>query len=94
MYYIDEDPSQCSCRSGCLGLFCSRCNDQQNLALCVVQKLMERLEYAESLFPSSRVFAAQYPLYKSSEFTNRVKVNNYIKCILLLILEVFNYIHI
>lgn len=36
---------------------------------------MERLEYAESLFPSSRAFAAQYPLYKSTEFTNRVKVS-------------------
>jgi len=35
---------------------------------------MERLEYAESLFPSSRAFAVQYPLFKSAEFTNRVKV--------------------
>ncbi|VVC26621.1 Hypothetical protein CINCED_3A025889 [Cinara cedri] len=34
---------------------------------------MERLEYAESLFPSSRAFAAQYPVFKSAEFTNRVK---------------------
>ncbi|XP_026810400.1 mitogen-activated protein kinase kinase kinase 4 isoform X2 [Rhopalosiphum maidis] len=69
----DEDLGQCLSRSGCLGLFCSRCIEQQNLALCQVQKLMERLEYAESLFPSSRAFAVQYPLFKSLEFTNRVK---------------------
>ncbi|KAL5233991.1 hypothetical protein ACI65C_001401 [Semiaphis heraclei] len=69
----DEDVGQCSSRSGCLGLFCSRCIEQQNLALCQVQKLMERLEYAESLFPSSRAFAVQYPLFKSAEFTNKVK---------------------
>lgn len=75
MCSIDEDGSHCSCRSGCLGLFCSKCIEQQNLALCQVQQLMERLEYAESLFPSSRAFAAQYPLFKSPEFTNRVKVN-------------------
>lgn len=75
MNIIDEDIGQCSCRSGCLGLFCARCIEQQNLALCQVQKLMERLEYAESLFPSSRAFAVQYPLFKSPEFTNRVKVS-------------------
>jgi len=72
--FIDEDLGQCLSRSGCLGLFCSRCIEQQNLALGQVQKLMERLEYAESLFPSSRAFAVQYPLFKSLEFTNRVKV--------------------
>lgn len=74
VHFIDEDIGQCSCRSGCLGLFCSRCTEQQNLALCQVQKLMERLEYAESLFPSSRAFAVQYPVFKSLKFTNRVKV--------------------
>lgn len=72
---IDEDLGQCLCRSGCLKLFCSQCIEQQNLALSQVQQLMERLEYAESLFPSSRAFAAQYPLSKSPEFTNRVKVS-------------------
>lgn len=36
---------------------------------------MERLEFAESLYPSSRAFAAQYSLYKSPEFINRVKVS-------------------
>lgn len=85
MYLIDENVSQCSCRSGCLGLFCSRCIEQQNSALSLVQKLMERLEYAESLFPSGRAFATQFPLYKSSEFTNRVKVSFFLnKCVFLL----------
>lgn len=74
MDFIDKDNGQCSCRSGCLGLFCSQCIEQQNFALSQVQKFMERLEYAESLFPSSRAFAVQYPLFKSPEFTNRVKV--------------------
>lgn len=83
--FLDDDCCQCSIRSGCLGLFCSQCIEQQNLALCQVQQFMERLEYAESLFPSSRAFAAQYPLFKSPEFTNRVKVRYFIKSILVFI---------
>lgn len=74
MHFVDENLGECSCRSGCLVLFCSRCIEQQNLALSQVQKFMERLEHAESLFPSSRAFAAQYPVVKSAGFTNRVKV--------------------
>lgn len=74
MNFVAGNFAQCASRSGCLGLFCSQCIEQQNLALCQVSKLMERLEYAESLFQSSRAFAVQYPLFKSSEFTNRVKV--------------------
>ncbi|XP_050535921.1 mitogen-activated protein kinase kinase kinase 4 isoform X2 [Daktulosphaira vitifoliae] len=70
---LDEETVQCWNRCGCLKLFCCRCIEQQNSALRKVEHLMERLEYAESLFPSSRAFAAQYPLYKSSEFTNRVE---------------------
>ncbi|XP_050436636.1 mitogen-activated protein kinase kinase kinase 4 isoform X2 [Adelges cooleyi] len=69
----DKETIQCWDRSGCLKLFCSRCIEQQNMALRQVEQLMERLEYVESLFPSSRAFAAHYPLYKSSDFTNRVK---------------------
>lgn len=72
---LDEDIDKCLCRSGCLKLFCSQCIEQQNLALSQVQKFMEQLEYAESLFPSSRAFAVQYPLFKSPEFTNRVKAS-------------------
>lgn len=72
---IDKDEGQCLCRSGCLGLFCPQCIEQQNFALSQVQNFMERLEYAESLFPSSRAFAVQYPLFKSAAFTNRVKVS-------------------
>lgn len=75
VHFAEEHSRQCLCRSGCLGLFCSQCIEQQNRALSQVQQLMERLEYAESLFPSSRAFAAQYPLFKSPEFTNRVKVS-------------------
>lgn len=83
--FSDEECCQCLFRSGCLGLFCSQCIEQQNLALSQVQQLMERLEYAESLFPSSRAFAAQYPLFKSAEFTNRVAVSNFNKVILFFI---------
>lgn len=87
MNFIDENLGECSCRSGCLVLFCSRCIEQQNLALSQVQKFMERLEYAESLFPSSRAFAAQYPVFKSAKFTNRVKVKLLFICFHILVIN-------
>ncbi|OAD46904.1 Mitogen-activated protein kinase kinase kinase 4, partial [Eufriesea mexicana] len=58
---------------GCLSMYCRACARAQGEALQQVEGLLARLEVAEALFPSSQVFAAYYPLYKSTEFTDRVK---------------------
>ncbi|KAL1122360.1 hypothetical protein AAG570_003765 [Ranatra chinensis] len=64
----------CESCSGCLWLFCSTCIEHENAALREIETLLSRLDAAESLYPSSRAFAEQYPLYKSAEFLNRVKI--------------------
>ncbi|XP_046668150.1 mitogen-activated protein kinase kinase kinase 4 isoform X3 [Homalodisca vitripennis] len=56
-----------------LSMFCPRCMEQQNNALRDVETLMRRLQAAEALFPSSKAFAAQYPLYMSDKLVGRVK---------------------
>ncbi|XP_014469834.1 PREDICTED: mitogen-activated protein kinase kinase kinase 4 isoform X2 [Dinoponera quadriceps] len=58
---------------GCLSMFCRACTRAQGEALQQVEGLLGRLEAAEALYPSSQAFAANYPLYKSAEFTDRVK---------------------
>lgn len=59
--------------SGCLSMYCHSCMEAQNQALRDIEGLMERLEIAESLFPSSRAFGDLFPLYDSEEFVGRVK---------------------
>lgn len=59
--------------SGCLSMYCRACVRAQGEALRQVEGLLARLEAAEALYPSSQAFAAHYPLYKSPEFTGRVK---------------------
>lgn len=54
-------------------MYCKDCLDAQSSALRQVESLLSRLESAESLFPSNKAFGAQFPLYKSEEFVNRVK---------------------
>lgn len=58
---------------GCLSMYCRACARAQGEALQQVEGLLARLEAAEALYPSSQALAAHYPLYKSSEFTGRVK---------------------
>ncbi|EGI68596.1 PREDICTED: mitogen-activated protein kinase kinase kinase 4 [Acromyrmex echinatior] len=58
---------------GCLSMYCRACARAQGEALQQVEALLARLEVAEALYPSSHVFAVNYPLYKSPEFTDRVK---------------------
>jgi len=58
---------------GCLSMYCRACARAQGEALQQVEGLLTRLEAAEALYPSSHVFAVNYPLYKSPEFTDRVK---------------------
>ncbi|XP_047366755.1 mitogen-activated protein kinase kinase kinase 4 isoform X2 [Vespa velutina] len=59
--------------SGCLSMYCRACVRAQGEALRQVEGLLARLEAAEALYPSSQAFAVHYPLYKSPEFTGRVK---------------------
>lgn len=58
---------------GCLSMYCRACARAQGEALQQVEGLLARLEAAEALYPSCQAFAANYPLYKSAEFTDRVK---------------------
>ncbi|XP_018398321.1 PREDICTED: mitogen-activated protein kinase kinase kinase 4 [Cyphomyrmex costatus] len=58
---------------GCLSMYCRACARAQGEALQQVEALLARLELAEALYPSSHAFAINYPLYKSPEFTDRVK---------------------
>lgn len=67
---IDEkEDVPCNCAT----MFCSLCLEQQNCALHDVESLLCKLEAAEALYPSSKAFAAQYPLYLSDQFIGRVK---------------------
>lgn len=63
---------------GCLLMSCPSCFEDQNSAIRDVEAMLNRLEEAEALYPSSKAFAAQYPLYLKEEFTARVKVYNVI----------------
>ncbi|XP_014262278.1 mitogen-activated protein kinase kinase kinase 4 isoform X2 [Cimex lectularius] len=58
---------------GCFWLFCPTCIQLENCALREVEVLLDRLEHAEALYPSSMAFGNQYPMYKSGEFIGRVK---------------------
>ena len=70
----NSNSSKCVC-AGCLSMYCHSCVDIQNQALRDVEKLLQRLEAAETLYPSSKAFASQHPLYKCSQFVGRVKVS-------------------
>ncbi|KAK5649503.1 hypothetical protein RI129_000532 [Pyrocoelia pectoralis] len=59
--------------SGCLSMICLSCMEAQNEGLKDIEKLLNRLEAAESLFPSSSAFGVLYPTYTNLEFVGRVK---------------------
>lgn len=54
-------------------MYCRACARAQREALQQVESLLTQLEAAEALYSSCQAFAANYPLYKSSEFTSRIK---------------------
>ncbi|XP_076227046.1 mitogen-activated protein kinase kinase kinase 4 isoform X3 [Nomia melanderi] len=58
---------------GCLSMYCRPCARAQGEALQQIEGLLARLDAAEALYPSSQALGAHYPLYKSAEFTGRVK---------------------
>lgn len=70
----DEAVDQKGCpRVGCLSIYCHNCVENQIVALKDVEQMLCRLESAEALYPSSKAFALQYPLYRSPNFMGRVK---------------------
>ncbi|KAI5740029.1 hypothetical protein M8J77_026399 [Diaphorina citri] len=98
---IDHPPHQddldiiSSCEK-CLYIFCGKCIELQNLALKEVAQLFEKMDMAESLYPSSKAFAAHYPLYASEPFVARLKTLNLwfntskqVRCRLLIIARTF-----
>ncbi|XP_071455786.1 mitogen-activated protein kinase kinase kinase 4 [Hetaerina americana] len=64
--YVDDCP-------GCYSMYCKVCMANQNCALGEVESILHRLGHAESLYPSSKAFAMDYPLYRSQEFIMRIK---------------------
>ncbi|OXU25182.1 hypothetical protein TSAR_011183 [Trichomalopsis sarcophagae] len=58
---------------GCLSMYCQDCTCAQSEALKQVENLLTRLEAAEGLFPSLQAFSLQHPIYRSSNFTGRIK---------------------
>ena len=75
IYNIVDDKAEDPCN--CATMFCPLCLEQQNTALHEVGSLLSRLEEAEALYPSSKAFYTQYPLYLSDQFMARVKVNSF-----------------
>lgn len=59
--------------SGCVTMQCASCLEAQNDAIREIEKILCRLEAAESLFPSSKAFAELYPLYSCPEVVGRIK---------------------
>ncbi|KAG8232699.1 hypothetical protein J437_LFUL014717, partial [Ladona fulva] len=58
---------------GCYSMYCKVCLANQNAALAEVESFLQRLGHAESLYPSSKAFSLDYPLYLSQEFIMRIK---------------------
>lgn len=57
-------------------MYCKDCLDAQTTALRQVESLLTRLESAEDLFPSNNAMGSHFPVYKSTEFINRIKALN------------------
>ncbi|XP_063864103.1 mitogen-activated protein kinase kinase kinase 4-like isoform X1 [Scylla paramamosain] len=58
---------------GCLSIWCVPCKDNQTKALMQVAALLKKLDYAESLFPSTQKLAFHHPEWKQHNFINRYK---------------------
>ncbi|XP_046391955.1 mitogen-activated protein kinase kinase kinase 4 isoform X2 [Ischnura elegans] len=68
--HSDEFADDCP---GCYSMYCKVCMANQNCALGEVESILHRLGYAESLYPSSKALAMDYPLFRSQEFIMRIK---------------------
>ncbi|XP_076046818.1 mitogen-activated protein kinase kinase kinase 4-like [Oratosquilla oratoria] len=61
-----------SCQ-GCLSIWCECCKEQQTKALIEVEELLQKLEFVESLFPSTSKLADLYSDWLKPEFIGRYK---------------------
>ncbi|XP_072162265.1 mitogen-activated protein kinase kinase kinase 4 isoform X2 [Bemisia tabaci] len=68
-----ENDGKSHCSKWCFKMFCTNCQEVQNVALRRIESLLFKLENAAALYPSSRTFGIHYPLYVSKEFTAKVK---------------------
>ncbi|KAK7021049.1 hypothetical protein SK128_007163 [Halocaridina rubra] len=58
---------------GCLSIWCKSCQDKQSQGLSQVARLLTRLDYVESLFPSTKKLAIHFPEWDQPEFVGRYK---------------------
>ena len=58
---------------GCLSIWCVSCKDNQTKALMQVAAMLKKLDYIESLFPSTQKLAFHHPEWKQHNFINRYK---------------------
>lgn len=70
--YLVVNGKRSFCR-GCISIYCTSCSEIQVLALKQIESLLNRLEEAEKLYPSTKAMGNHYPLYKSEAFIDRVK---------------------
>lgn len=67
------NPATLAICSGCLSMYCRPCLEEQSRALNQVEILLNRLEVAEALFPSTKSMGTHYPMYCREDFVGRVK---------------------
>lgn len=58
---------------GCLSIWCVSCKDNQTKALMQVATLLKKLDYVESLFPSTQKLALHHPQWEQHDFISRYK---------------------
>ncbi|XP_069173757.1 mitogen-activated protein kinase kinase kinase 4 isoform X4 [Procambarus clarkii] len=59
--------------SGCLSIWCKGCLEKQTEGLVQVAAVLKKLDYVESLFPSTKKLALHFPEWEQPEFVNRYK---------------------
>lgn len=62
-----------TCQLSCLSIWCTSCRDHQDRALRQVSSLIQRIDEAESLFPSTHKMMTLYPAWGGGEFTTRCR---------------------
>lgn len=58
---------------GCLSIWCIPCKDRQTEGLIQVAALLKKLDYIESLFPSTKKLAFHFVQWEQPEFVKRYK---------------------
>lgn len=58
---------------GCLSIWCVPCKENQTKALVQVASLLKKLDFVESLFPSTQKLALHHPEWEQYDFVSRYK---------------------